>query len=1040
MAANFYHAEPTKMPDYGYGTDHLDERDPYSFGGYAAAAAPPNAPGVDTQRTQEELPKKKSVADGIMSTCRGQFERCCTDVNYELLVSKTFYFFFYAAFGSLFPLIGIYFKQLGMNPAQAGMLIGFRPFIELLAGPFWGNVAERWKKWKTILLFSLFCWVAFTLSLAFVQPAAHSCLVGNKTYVVLAEVNSLTDDTYLEWTGKRTKRALLQTEPDDEQSATATGGNQGAAVAAARMDIYRRAQWAPVGRVRRSEDESPVEFKAKVYFSPATAGVGKGRGGGGGSVGGGRDNEKAPAAAGAGKSKVSAAADDDDGEDDGDDDNDDDDNSNNPEAESPRAEAVGADGTKSGDVKKPIKMGHTFEMLPHPRIDKLGMSPLPLSHVDIANLYDEKMAAGLVSPPHSAVVYRLHDIHTVFLALLLLQIVGEFLSTPAITMADTATLGYLNNDAEGYGRQRMFGSMGWAIAMFFVGIALDYSNVFPNHPCGTVHVVDRNYMTCYAVFAVLMCCAFLTATQFRFKEADTTFQNIQLSDIKNRVVDTLTKRGPPVDRQNLVNDPYNTAGTGATAGVEQPKLRITLRGDDQGAGGQQQQQQQPRPAASGDMISDAAAPLTPGGGHGGSGAASTGPCPYVPRGVPGQAGNLPQWVTVLRMFAPIRYSSMLFVLWFMGFGIGLVFAFLFWHLQDIGGTPTLFGFASVINHVSELVAFFYIQRVVYKFGYINVIYAGIVANVIRFMYISYLQSPWWILPFELVQGLTHASVWAAGCAYMTQAVPVENRPTAQMILQSLHHAFGRGCGVVIGGAIINSYGTQGTFLAYAVMCIFVFVGYLALNFFYIRKLPLTDVHPEPVAPESVYLAPHGVPGGLSHSSSNSRMEKDKNFGGDAQYYGSNTGPSSTNGYLDSGSSPYARPDNSYNPNMYRGGGGVPRDSDYGYSNDFTCPTIGQFKLGAAPTPPKGTNQSGQNNKSHNDVTDVGVLRRKFQAYDEATTQETAAADAATTSSKSLTRRLIMNLAPRPTTQTVAEQPFNRDRMAFEEQSPDGWLY
>jgi nitrate/nitrite transporter NarK len=129
-------------------------------------------------------------ADGISSTIRGQIERYFTDVNYDLLVSKTFYFFFFAAFGSLFPLIGIYFKQLGMNPSQAGMLVGFRPFIELVAGPFWGNVAERWKKWKTILLFSLFCWVAFTLSLAFVQPPAHSCLVGNKSYVLLAEVKT----------------------------------------------------------------------------------------------------------------------------------------------------------------------------------------------------------------------------------------------------------------------------------------------------------------------------------------------------------------------------------------------------------------------------------------------------------------------------------------------------------------------------------------------------------------------------------------------------------------------------------------------------------------------------------------------------------------------------------------------------------------------------------------------------------------------------------------------------------------------------------
>ena len=47
--------------------------------------------------------------------------------------------------------------------------------------------------------------------------------------------------------------------------------------------------------------------------------------------------------------------------------------------------------------------------------------------------------------------------------------VGEFLSAPAITVADAATLGYLDDDVASYGRQRMFGSFGWAIAMLFVG-------------------------------------------------------------------------------------------------------------------------------------------------------------------------------------------------------------------------------------------------------------------------------------------------------------------------------------------------------------------------------------------------------------------------------------------------------------------------------------------------------------------------------------------------------------------------------------------
>ena len=72
----------------------------------------------------------------------------------------------------------------------------------------------------------------------------------------------------------------------------------------------------------------------------------------------------------------------------------------------------------------PVKVGHTFEMLPHPNIDKYGMSPLPLNHMDIVNL-GKHQAYGLVSPPHSAVVYRLHDIHVIFLALLLIQVANR---------------------------------------------------------------------------------------------------------------------------------------------------------------------------------------------------------------------------------------------------------------------------------------------------------------------------------------------------------------------------------------------------------------------------------------------------------------------------------------------------------------------------------------------------------------------------------------------------------------------------------------
>lgn len=70
-------------------------------------------------------------------------EMLCGSVDQELLPVKTFYFFFYAAFGSLFPLMGVYFKQMGMNPGQCGLLIGTRPFVEFLSAPFWGSYADR---------------------------------------------------------------------------------------------------------------------------------------------------------------------------------------------------------------------------------------------------------------------------------------------------------------------------------------------------------------------------------------------------------------------------------------------------------------------------------------------------------------------------------------------------------------------------------------------------------------------------------------------------------------------------------------------------------------------------------------------------------------------------------------------------------------------------------------------------------------------------------------------------------------------------------
>lgn len=112
---------------------------------------------------------------------------------------------------------------------------------------------------------------------------------------------------------------------------------------------------------------------------------------------------------------------------------------------------------------------------------------------------------------------------------------------------------------------------------------------------------------------------------------------------------------------------------------------------------------------------------------------------------------MPEWVTVLNQFKNLKCASFLFVAWFMGFGIGLIFTFLFWHLQDYGGSPTLFGVASVINHISEIFAYFFSFRLIRQMGHVKVLCLGLIGNTLRFLYISWLSNPWWVLPFEFMQ-------------------------------------------------------------------------------------------------------------------------------------------------------------------------------------------------------------------------------------------------------------------------------------------------
>uniref|UniRef100_A0A1A9WHX7 Major facilitator superfamily associated domain-containing protein n=1 Tax=Glossina brevipalpis TaxID=37001 RepID=A0A1A9WHX7_9MUSC len=624
-------------------------------------------------------------------------EMFCGTTEQELIPVKSFYFFFYAAFGSLFPLMGVYFKQMGMNPGQCGILIGMRPFVEFLSAPFWGSYADRCRQGKKLLLASLSCWILFTIPLSFIKPEAVKCIERNNTDYVL---------TYA-----RVKRDITD--------------------------------FPSISLPLRSEFES-IDF------------------------------------------------------------------------------------TESFHTRRKRSL--------FPRIDA-GISPI---HINFVSNYDDKQHGDYVSPIFSSMVYRTPDIQKAFFLLLLVILIGEFFSAPAITLADSAVITLLGEDADKYGHQRMFGSFGWGISMFFVGIVLDHSTSFSHHPCGAGHM-EKNYNVCFGIFSVLMTCAIIAASKITFKY-DPVGVDVQSSE---DIIDPNKKAEEESMNQlaTQLNLPSLAVGSTSTTAKNGKPLPTT----------------QPNIGAESKMFAQT-------------------------------TKEMPEWMTVLTHFKDLKTCAFLFVAWFMGFGIGLIFTFLFWHLQDYGGTPTLFGVASVINHVSEIFAYFFSFRLITQIGHVKVLCLGLIGNVVRFLYISYLTNPWMVLPFELMQGITHAAVWAASCSYIAHITPKHLRASAQGVLQGIHHGLGRGCGAIIGGMFVSYYGTTATFRWYGISCLFVLGFFVFVNFYrreqgFISDIPVTE-DPHQVAEETSHLAPHGVPSNpIPRALSNTRLNEMNPNGSSGNSYG-----------------------------------------------------------------------------------------------------------------------------------------------------------
>lgn len=195
---------------------------------------------------------------------------------------------------------------------------------------------------------------------------------------------------------------------------------------------------------------------------------------------------------------------------------------------------------------------------------------------------------------------------------------------------------------------------------------------------------------------------------------------------------------------------------------------------------------------------------------------------------PGTIGQ-PFWKGMKTLLANRALVIFLVTVLFASMGSAMVHNFLFLYLEDLGASESLMGLSLTVATLSEMPVFFFSAWFLRKLGARGLLLLAMGAYVVRLLAYTVMPSVWYVLPINLLHGLTFSGLWVAGVSYANRAAPKGLGATAQGLFSGTTMGLGAASGALLGGALYDSLGPATMYRAAAVWVAIGFVFFLLVG-------------------------------------------------------------------------------------------------------------------------------------------------------------------------------------------------------------------